>query len=612
MGKIKNSKNGFTLIELLVTIVIILSVLGIGIVAFINLSNNKKEESYNLVKKEIIDAAKEYFYVNEYLFDGLEEGSSAIITVGKLVDEDYLNKVTDPRSGKTINYCSRVIVTKKDGKYKTEYEEFEEGLSCESNNTLLLVEPGAPSIDVKVKEGIEGNNNWYKSSVIVLALADTNGNGAISKTGICADTTCNDFKEYSDGDKYEDSYTYFNETSGITTWYMTENIFGKKAYKSITIKIDKQAPELTIDSYKSANLNDIQNKNSNVITNYDENWYSGYIGLMASATDNMSEVTITYNRTKGSIGGSGEKKNVTVSEKIYDYSVAQGISIYNFDACDEAGNCVSDSKTVKLDRESPTVSVTMENSSWTNASKVKYTYDASDNIGLLSLVGYWNKSELTQTKSDTTDCWWNGTSYGTGGCLGSNSENLISSSSQSFSGTDYFYAEGVRKIRFKACDQAGNCTVSNAAIARIDRTAPVFVETGSGYVWCKNRDETGYLAHGYSAKFKDNLSGATLTIDKYYSSWDCGGSKTGGFYWANSDFSLSSSENNEKIHTAFAGCTNNPSPKLRYALVDAAGNKYKDSNGNYYKELSHSSGSISSSNTKACDSSKWYNVSPNR
>ncbi len=90
-------RNGFTLIELLVTIALMLSILGIAVVSLINISNKKKEEAWQQVKGQIETAAVEYFTANEYLFEGLNENVSGSISVGTLVNQDYLNKITDPR-----------------------------------------------------------------------------------------------------------------------------------------------------------------------------------------------------------------------------------------------------------------------------------------------------------------------------------------------------------------------------------------------------------------------------------------------------------------------------------------------------------------------------------
>ena len=51
----QKKKNGFTLIELLVVIALMLSILGIAIVSFINISNKKKQEACEWhVKKQTI------------------------------------------------------------------------------------------------------------------------------------------------------------------------------------------------------------------------------------------------------------------------------------------------------------------------------------------------------------------------------------------------------------------------------------------------------------------------------------------------------------------------------------------------------------------------------
>ena len=614
----KNSRKGFTLIELLVTIILILSVLAVAIVSYISISNNKKEQAYDSVKEEIIGAAKDYFYTKEYLFEGLEEGSSGIITIGKLVEEDYLNKVTDPRDGKTINTCSRVVVTKENGRYKTKYEEYKEGFSCESDNSIILTEPGAPSLDVKVIDGIEGENGWYKSSVVVLAEANTNGNGAITRIGICSNQMCTSYKDFSENDIYEDNTSYINDTKNTTTWYMTENASGRRALKSITISVDKTAPEVNVVMDNSD------------WTNADKVYYtyeaSDNLGLASLVGYwNKAGLTETKSNTKdcwwnGKSYGIGDclggNKSYAISkEKLptvgSDYFSAEGYRKITYKACDQAGNCTDSNEAIaKIDKTAPKVSVVMDNSDWTNADKVYYTYEASDNLGLASLVGYWNKAGLTETKSNSNNCVWNGTSYGSATCLGSNGANQTVQGATSINKRSNFSAEGYRKIRFIACDQAGNCKTSDAAIARIDRTAPEFILTASGAVRCKKQDSNGYNAHGYSARFKDNLSGATIRIFQYYSSWDCG--KTKNFGWSDSTNSKSSAEDNEMIYTAFAGCSNNPSPGIRFSLEDAAGNKYIDSTGYYYKELTHAKNSYSYTNNNECDSSKWYNQFPNK
>ena len=114
MNKKRSNEYGFTLIELLVAIAIMLSITVLAIVNIVGVSNRKKEEAWQSVKEEIETAATDYFKANEYLFEGLEDENhnTGYISVGKLVNDDYLNKVTDPRSGKAVSYCTLVYIKK--------------------------------------------------------------------------------------------------------------------------------------------------------------------------------------------------------------------------------------------------------------------------------------------------------------------------------------------------------------------------------------------------------------------------------------------------------------------------------------------------------------------
>ena len=89
-------RNGFTLVELLITIAIMLSLLGIAMVSFINISNSKKGESWSGVKEQIKTAAEQYFSSNEYLINDIKNGGYAFVSVGTLVKNDYLNRVINP------------------------------------------------------------------------------------------------------------------------------------------------------------------------------------------------------------------------------------------------------------------------------------------------------------------------------------------------------------------------------------------------------------------------------------------------------------------------------------------------------------------------------------
>ena len=104
------NKKGFTLIELLVVIALMLSILGIAIVSLISTSNKKKEDAWRRVKFQIETAAEEYVNTNSYMFESFESDVTGKISVGTLVNEDFLNKITNPKTGKSISYCTIINI----------------------------------------------------------------------------------------------------------------------------------------------------------------------------------------------------------------------------------------------------------------------------------------------------------------------------------------------------------------------------------------------------------------------------------------------------------------------------------------------------------------------
>ena len=341
------NKKGFTLIELLVTIALMLSILTIAIVSFINISNKKKEEAYKLVQEQIITASEQYFDSNEYLFEGLVDGSSGIISVGKLVSEDYLNKVTDPRTGKSINYCNQVKVTKENGRYKSNFIESNE-TECESNNSIIVSEPGAPGIELsfykqdKDDERITVSNNdeWFNISKLgengklgVKVTGKTKNNGKIAGISRCSmdgKVSCTNYNHVKNDSSFEDNDTFGSETNEKTVCYKVTNISGKSASKCVTAKVDTVKPTC------SANIA------GGIVGN--NGWYKGTPApnVKFSATDNLSGMSDNYEN---------DNKKLIVTEgknKIYQKTYS-----------DVAGNTCTISKTVSYDKTNPTCEITL-------------------------------------------------------------------------------------------------------------------------------------------------------------------------------------------------------------------------------------------------------------
>ena len=175
-------KNGFTLVELLVVIALMLSILGIAIVNLVNVSDKKKEESWKDVISQIETAATEYFTANEYLFEGLENGATGRISVGRLVEYDYLNAVTNPVTEKKVSECAVVTVKKENDKYTSSFDDKPENVnsnetSCDSQSLVI-------TSDVGKSEKIPDNGNNTKPDE---GEDDGNGTGSALLKGICLD-----------------------------------------------------------------------------------------------------------------------------------------------------------------------------------------------------------------------------------------------------------------------------------------------------------------------------------------------------------------------------------------------------------------------------------------
>ena len=252
----QKKKNGFTLIELLVVIALMLSILGIAIVSFINISNKKKQEAWEDVKAQIETAATEYFTANEYLFEGLGEGVTGTISVGKLVTEDYINKITDPMSGKSISTCAVVLVESKNNKLTAMFDENSKTspeTNCDSDNSIEITEPGAPNITGIMISKLDNKNNpynnWYHDGARFTLEYNTGGNGPISSILSCK--TVNGYCEANSSDGPSIEYSLENSSSENPTasvCFSISNVSGKTSKKCASARIDNIAPRCSVSA----------------------------------------------------------------------------------------------------------------------------------------------------------------------------------------------------------------------------------------------------------------------------------------------------------------------------------------------------------------------------
>ena len=337
-------RNGYTLVELLVTIAIILSILIISIVSVNGVSKKRKEDAYEDVKKQIENAANDYFYDNEYLFEGLSDGSSGRISLGKLVSEDYINAVTNPITGKKLGSCTYAEITKNGKKYEIKYidEEFKDKEKCDTDNSIEMREKGAPKINVIISGG--NKNGWYNDKNTKAVATITNIDGVIKNVKV----TLNG-KEVTPN-KSGDSYTVMLESdvkNGMIRFEAT-NSYGKTASSENVYKKDATPPSCTVS---------VSGKN-NGQKYVKKGWYTGNVTITKNCKDEGS----------GCPKSSTQLPSITNEQKLTKVDTGK---IY--DNAGNAGNCGG--VTFGIDKTKPicTVSVSGKNNGQKYVKKGWYT-----------------------------------------------------------------------------------------------------------------------------------------------------------------------------------------------------------------------------------------------
>lgn len=346
-------KNGFTLIELLVTIALMLSILGIAIISLVSASNRKKEEAWTSVKEQIETAAVEYLSSNECLFEGLSDETTASIPLQTLVELDYINKVTDPRTGKALNECNYVEVTKSKHKYNATYKDSDDK-SCTTGSVLKITEPGAPTLNVDVTElsikKLISNTVWYKDG----AKFDASTDRGASITSYYT-TSNSDCDPQNDNSSLELDYTGKSKISQIRACFKATNSSSKSTKECVSINVDNTAPTCAVSS------------NPNIWTNKD--------------------VTIT-GKCSDSESGCSSSKVITTIKTEGKKSYSPGTVTDNLGHSTTCGT-----KTVYIDKTAPKISLIRNNGS------VAIKGEATDSLSGVASYSWDSKSWTPYTKA---------------------------------------------------------------------------------------------------------------------------------------------------------------------------------------------------------------------
>ncbi|MCI5732563.1 MAG: type II secretion system GspH family protein, partial [Tenericutes bacterium] len=188
------NKKGFTLVEIIITLAIVITITTVAVGSYIGISSQKKKEEWKLVKDQIETAAEQYFSSNKYMYEGITGDAFGNISVGTLVNKDYLNKVVDPMTGKQVSYCSEIQVSFKDGKYKGTYIGTRSGESksdCSDKESQVVIRnPDGPKGDITYHKYNDDNTPNFGNDITKNGWFNIEKLGGVNKNlAVCVNLT---------------------------------------------------------------------------------------------------------------------------------------------------------------------------------------------------------------------------------------------------------------------------------------------------------------------------------------------------------------------------------------------------------------------------------------
>ena len=381
--------------------------------------------------------------------------------------------------------------------------------------TRVKIDNTAPSSSLSITNSSGGN--WTNAD---LTLKITGGaDSGTYQSGFSKYQYSYDGSSWTDGSGWTKSGNTWTGTwsaeRNTTVWFRVCDAVGKCSSTSsttTTVKIDKTAPS-------KPTLTNTSNGN----------WTNTTVKITPSGGSDTGSVQSGFSTYKYSTSASGTYSSTSGTKS---FTTEQNTTYY-YKSCDVAGNCSSYASTgVKIDKTNPNGSISISNTSggnWTNQSVTITVTGATDtaHASVNSGIKYYTYSYDNSDWADPS-------------IFGSSSGEYNNSSGA----TDTWASEGDRKVYFRACDNAGNCTnygESYTTLIRIDTTAPsgtFKIENSSGGNWTnQNVTVKAYgmkdpLSNGVSSglsvyKWKDVSGWYSYGTYNFYTQSDIGNQASG-------------------------------------------------------------------------------------
>ena len=325
--------------------------------------------------------------------------------------------------------------------------------------------------------GTKYTNNTWKNKYVWVNTNKPKDNPDISGWKTNQYTTTG--KNGVNNDKVGNDVHINNEGTSTIKFRSMDNAGNYSDYTKLnTIKLDRtiKIPTTYLKKWKN---NNTEPTSASGLSNYSNNtWYSGKVFTYPSGSEETGDVSglkeYQYTTT-------GKTSNVSNKSATYRNIEAQGTSYIKWRAVDKAGNVsnYTSNSTLKLDRNAPQVPTTnmkqwknnnteptsasglsnYSNNTWYSGKVYTYPSGSNEKGDVSGLKEYqYTTTGVTSNKSDKS----------------AKSRNVE--------------AEGISYIKWKACDNAENCSSYNSkSTIKLDRTDPVAKysisgsKKGSGY-----------------------------------------------------------------------------------------------------------------------------------
>ena len=340
--------NAFTLVELLGVLIILAVIALITFPIVDSVIKNGREESYNRTVESIIEAASNYSTVGDLGYS-TEKKALYLEDIKRygLLDQSIINPVTEEEMAGCVWYSWDPVYNQ----YNFEYDS-----ECVNVDT-------EPTINLAYNQNLINSNGWAKENMSVTLT----GNGQIKYCISNSECTPNL------------DVTVGNNTKFITSegnnylCAISSNSLGTTEKKYLTVKLDKTAPTAGTITFIGELGND--------------NWYTS---------------DVTMNIVDGTDSLSGHDKTVSSMTNISNNTTGTNVVVTTTDL---AGNISTNTYTVKIDKNSPTLPTIIGGSdSWSTSVKaISIETPSTSTSGIKNYQYYISTSSTSQTGGNWID-----------------------------------------------------------------------------------------------------------------------------------------------------------------------------------------------------------------